>query len=84
MKATLEEIHRDPAIIDRAIERQESVDVVSEGQVKGTFKPLIAENSAPLRKMGKLPDFAARRAKWGIKPMTPEQREEFFRFLRGE
>jgi hypothetical protein len=34
---TLEEIHRDPAILDRAIERCESLEIVAKGKVAGVF-----------------------------------------------
>lgn len=39
MTATLEEIHRDPAILDRAISRQERLDIVAEGKVAATLLP---------------------------------------------
>ena len=34
---TLEEIHRDPTILDRAIERRESLEIVAKGKVAGVF-----------------------------------------------
>ena len=37
MTATLEEIHRDPAILDRAISRRERLDIVAEGEVAATL-----------------------------------------------
>ena len=40
MTATLEEIHRDPEIIDRAISRSERLDIVSNGVVTATFTPV--------------------------------------------
>ena len=39
MTATLEQIHLDPWIIDRAIERNEPLDIVSDGVVVGTVMP---------------------------------------------
>ena len=39
MTATLEQIHRDPEIIDRAISRSERLDIVSNGVITGTFTP---------------------------------------------
>jgi hypothetical protein len=39
MTATLEEIHNDPEIIDRAISRSERLDIVSNGVVTATFTP---------------------------------------------
>lgn len=37
MTATLEEIHRDPEIIDRAISRHERLEMISNGVVTGVF-----------------------------------------------
>ena len=42
MTATLEEIHRDPAILDRAISQQERLDIVAEGEVAATLLPKAA------------------------------------------
>lgn len=39
MIATLEQIHRDPEIIDRAISRSERLDIVSNGVVTATVTP---------------------------------------------
>jgi len=43
MTTTLEEIHRDPAILDRAISNRETLDIVDDGQITATLLP------APLR-----------------------------------
>ena len=40
MTATLEQIHRDPEIIDRAISRSERLDIISNGVITGTFTPI--------------------------------------------
>ena len=39
MIATLEQFHRDPEIIDRAISRSERLDIVSNGVVTATVTP---------------------------------------------
>ena len=41
MTTTLEEIHRDPAILDRAISRREELDIVADGEVAATLLPKI-------------------------------------------
>ena len=40
MTATLEQIHEDPAILDRAIFQRERIDVISGGVVAATFTPV--------------------------------------------
>ena len=42
MTTTLEEIHRDPAILDRAISRQERLDILAGGEVTATLLPKVA------------------------------------------
>ncbi len=39
MTTTLEDIHRDPAILDRAISRREELDIVAGGEVAATLLP---------------------------------------------
>ena len=39
MHTTLEEIHRDPAILDRAILRKERLDILDGGEVTATLLP---------------------------------------------
>ena len=39
MTATLEQIHSDPEIIDRAISRHERLEIISNGVVTGVFTP---------------------------------------------
>jgi hypothetical protein len=39
---TLEDIHRDPAILDRAISRREPLDIVADGEVAATLWPRAA------------------------------------------
>ena len=39
MTATLEQIHRDPAILDRAILHREQLDIFAEGEMKATLLP---------------------------------------------
>lgn len=39
MNTTLEEIHRDPAILDRAILRRERLDILEGGEVTATLVP---------------------------------------------
>ena len=42
MTTTLEEIHRDPAILDRAISRREPLDILAGGEVTATLLPKAA------------------------------------------
>jgi hypothetical protein len=41
MTTTLEELHRDPATLDRAISRREELDILSGGEVAATLLPKI-------------------------------------------
>jgi len=60
MTATLDEIHRDPAILDRAIARREPLDIVTAGVVAATMVP----RAKPAE-----PDFLARAQRiWGEAP----------------
>jgi hypothetical protein len=42
MTTTLAEIHRDPAILDRAISRRERLDILAGGEVKATLVPNVS------------------------------------------
>ena len=60
MTTTLEQIHRDPAILDRAIAHGESLDIVAGGRVTAT---LVPKGRTPE------PDFVARAKRiWGEAP----------------
>src|SRR5580698_2901013 len=39
---TLKEIHRDPAILDRALQQHEPVEIVDQGKIAGTLVPATA------------------------------------------
>ena len=39
---TLEEIHRDPAVLDRALEQSEPVEILNCGKVAGTLVPAVS------------------------------------------
>ena len=39
---TLEEIHRDPAVLDRALEQREFVEILNGGKIAGTLIPAAA------------------------------------------
>lgn len=39
MTTTLEEIHRDPEILDRAIAHRETLEIVADGEVAATLVP---------------------------------------------
>lgn len=58
MTTTLEEIHRDPAILDRAISRHERLDILAGGEVTATLLPKAAVSVGDAR--------AIRRAELGI------------------
>lgn len=38
----LEDIHRDPAVLDRALKQQEPVEILDRGRVAGTLVPAVA------------------------------------------
>ena len=60
MTTTLEEIHRDPGILDRAIAHRESLDIVADGEVTATLVPKARVPE---------PDFVARAKRiWGEVP----------------
>ena len=60
MTATLDDIHRDPAILDQAIARGESLEIVSNGAVTATLIPKAKTTE---------PDFVARAKRiWGEHP----------------
>jgi hypothetical protein len=39
---TLQEIHRDPALLDRALEQSEPLEILDNGKVAGTLVPAVA------------------------------------------
>ena len=51
MTTTLEEIHRDPAILDRAILRRETLDILADGEVTATLLPKAAVSVADARRV---------------------------------
>ena len=51
MTTTLEEIHRDPAILDRAISRRETLDILADGEVTATLLPKAGLSIADARKL---------------------------------
>ena len=60
MTATLDDIHRDPAILDQAIDRGERLEILSNGAVTATLVP----GAKPIE-----PDFLARAKRiWGEQP----------------
>ena len=63
MTATLDDIHRDPAILDQAIARGESLEIFNNGAVTATLVP----SAKPVE-----PDFLARAKRiWGERPPGP-------------
>ena len=48
---TLEEIHRDPAILDRAISRQEPLNILADGEVAATLLPKAVVSLADVRRV---------------------------------
>ena len=73
MTATLEEIHRDPAILDRAISRCEPLDIVASGEVTATLLPKAAHSVADARRVMQT-RFAA--PDWEFTAGTPMSRGE--------
>ena len=60
MTATLDDIHRDPAILDQAIARGEPLEIVNNGAVAATLVPTAKPSE---------PEFLARAKRiWGERP----------------
>lgn len=73
MTATLDQIHRDPAILDRAIENREALDIVSHGRVAATLMPTaVTEVEEARRVMAER--FAA--CDWNFSVSVPMNRDE--------
>ena len=51
MNTTLEEIHRDPAILDRAISRRERLDILEGDEVTATLLPRAAVSVEEARRV---------------------------------
>ena len=51
MTTTLEEIHRDPSILDRAISRREPLDIVAGGEVTATLLPKTTSSVEDARRV---------------------------------
>ena len=73
MTTTLEEIHRDPAILDRAISRRERLDILSGGEVTATLLPKVALAVEDARRVMR-ERFAA--PDWEFTAGTPMSRDE--------
>lgn len=60
MTATLDDIHRDPAILDQAIARGERLEILTNGEITATLVPIPKTPE---------PDFVARAKRiWGDLP----------------
>jgi hypothetical protein len=71
---TLEDIHRDPAILDRAISRQERLDILAQGKVAATLWPRIAPSVDEARRWMS-ERFAAPDWQFSVgEPMTRDER----------
>ena len=73
MTTTLEEIHRDPAILDRAILRRERLDILAAGEVTATLLPKAALDVEAARRVMR-ERFAA--PDWEFSAGTPLNRDE--------
>ena len=73
MTTTLEEIHRDPAILDRAISRREPLDIVADGEVTATLLPKAASSVEDARRVMQA-RFAA--PDWEFAAGAPMSRDE--------
>jgi hypothetical protein len=73
MTATLEQIHDDPEILDRAIKRNEPLDIMSDGVITATVVPKVPTSIEEARRV-----MAARFAAqdWKFSVGTPMSREE--------
>jgi hypothetical protein len=70
---TLEDIHRDPAILDRAISRQERLDILADGEVAATLWPRVAPSIEEARRLMR-DRFAA--PDWQFSVQQPMSRDE--------
>ena len=73
MTTTLEEIHRDPAILDRAISRREPLDILADGEITATLLPKMAHSVEEARRV-MLARFAA--PDWEFTVGAPMSRDE--------
>ncbi len=73
MITTLEEIHRDPAILDRAISRREPLDILAGGEIAATLLPKMALSVAAARRVMQM-RFAA--PDWEFTAGVPMSRDE--------
>lgn len=73
MTTTLEQIHRDPAILDRAIFRHERLDIIAGGEITATLFPKMAPSTEEalqwMQKRFAAPD-------WEFCPGLPMNRDE--------
>jgi hypothetical protein len=51
MTASLDDIHRDPAIVDRAIEARERLDILAGGKVAATLVPNAGPTAEEARQL---------------------------------
>jgi hypothetical protein len=51
MTTTLEEIHRDPAILDRAISQRETLDILADGEITATLLPKALHSISEARRI---------------------------------
>jgi hypothetical protein len=70
---TLEDIHRDPAILDRAISRREPLDILAGGEVTATLWPRVAPSLEEARRWMRA-QFAA--PDWQFSVGQPMSRDE--------
>ena len=74
MTTTLDAIHHDPAIIDRAIASQAPLDIVEQGQVRATLLPVFSQDQEASRQWMR-EKFAAQDWKFSVGvPMSREER----------
>ncbi len=73
MITTLDAIHRDPKILDRAIERRESLDIIEGGVVAAT---LIPSPTKSLREARSIMSERFASPDWSFSVGTPLNRDE--------
>lgn len=69
---TLEEIHRDPAILDRALKARETVEIRDHGKLAGTLVPAADEG---FRRSGRGFPISKGRASFGAADVARLERE---------
>lgn len=80
MTATIQEIHEDPGILDRAIESRERLEIISDGRLTATVVPnsevSIDETERRIEEARRIMDRKFATRDWKFSMSTPMTRDE--------